>query len=207
MAASDARTLHCPFSTGAVVRRVTLVLGGARSGKSHYAEALARRPKRRQTYIATAEITDDEMRERIARHRKDRGDKWRTIEAPVDLIAALRQADGAHAFTLIECLTVWMNNLIYHGKDVAREVEHLRASLVGCEGHVVIVSNEVGLGIVPDNVLARHFRDEAGRANQTIADVADEVVFVAAGLPMMLKKPGRGAKRAESKAKGRGRRG
>jgi adenosylcobinamide kinase/adenosylcobinamide-phosphate guanylyltransferase len=189
------------------MRRVTLVLGGARSGKSHYAEGLARCLKGQPTYIATAEIIDDEMRERIARHRKDRGDEWRTIEAPLDLIAALRRADGPQAFTLIECLTVWVNNLIYHGKDVGREVEHFCASLAGCTGHVVIVSNEVGLGIVPDNALARRFRDEAGRANQAIADVADEVVFVTAGLPMMLKKPRPAARRARSKAKARGRRG
>jgi adenosylcobinamide kinase/adenosylcobinamide-phosphate guanylyltransferase len=189
------------------MRRVTLVLGGARSGKSHYAEGLARRPGGQPTYIATAEITDAEMRERIARHREDRGVRWRTIEAPLDLVTALLQADGPKSFTLIECLTVWINNLIYHGKDVAGEVENFRTSLAGNKGHVVIVANEVGLGIVPDNALARRFRDEAGRANQAIADVADEVVFVAAGLPMMLKKPRPAAKRAEPKAKARGRRG
>jgi adenosylcobinamide kinase/adenosylcobinamide-phosphate guanylyltransferase len=189
------------------MRRITLVLGGARSGKSHYAEGLARRHEGQPTYIATAEITDDEMRERIARHRETRGNRWRTIEAPLDLVAALQGADGPGAFILIECLTVWINNLIHHGKDVAGEIEHFRTSLAGCEGHVVIVSNEVGLGIVPDNALARRFRDEAGRANQAIADAADAVVFIAAGLPMMLKTPKPAAKRAGSRAKARGRRG
>ncbi len=189
------------------MRRITLVLGGARSGKSRYAEDLARRHKARPTYIATAEITDEEMRDRIARHRKDRGARWRTIEAPLDLVAALRQADGSRCFTLVECLTVWINNLIYHGRDVADEVEHLRAGLARSKGHVVVVANEVGLGIVPDNALARRFRDEAGRANQAIADAADEVVFIAAGLPMMLKKPKPAARRAGPKGTARRHRG
>jgi adenosylcobinamide kinase / adenosylcobinamide-phosphate guanylyltransferase len=189
------------------MRRITLVLGGARSGKSQYAEGLSRRHKGHPTYIATAEITDDEMRERIARHREDRGDRWCTLEVPLDLIGALRRADSPKSFTLIECLSVWVNNLIYHGKDVDGEVEHFRMSLAGSKGHVVIVSNEVGLGIVPDNALARRFRDEAGRANQAIADMADEVVFIAAGLPVVLKRPRPAAKRAGPKGKARGRRG
>ena len=190
------------------MRRLTLVLGGARSGKSRFAEGLAGQ-KSQPTYIATAENTDPEMNERIARHRDQRGARWRTIEAPLDLVGALRQADGPRSFTLIECLTVWINNLMYHGKDVSAEVEHLCASLAGAKGHVVIVSNEVGLGIVPDNALARHFRDEAGRANQAIAAVSDEAVFIAAGLPVTLKKrkPGPAPRRARSKAKGRGRKG
>lgn len=189
------------------MRRVTLILGGARSGKSRYAEALARNHKREPAYIATAEITDAEMRERIQHHREQRGARWRTIEAPLDLVAALRQADGLKAFTLVECLTVWINNLMYHGKDVAGEVERFCASLADVKGHVVLVANEVGLGIVPDNALARRFRDAAGRANQAIAEVADEVVFIAAGLPMVLKKPKPAAKRAGPKGKARRRRG
>ncbi|WP_119268638.1 bifunctional adenosylcobinamide kinase/adenosylcobinamide-phosphate guanylyltransferase [Taklimakanibacter deserti] len=189
------------------MKRVTLILGGARSGKSRYAEALARRHKGVPAYIATAEITDEEMRERIHHHREQRGAHWRTIEAPVDLVTALRQADNARSFTLIECLTVWINNLIYHGRDVAREVERFRQSLAKTKGQVVIVSNEVGLGIVPDNALARRFRDEAGRANQAIADAADEVVFIAAGLPMTLKKPKPAAQRSRPKGKARRRRG
>jgi adenosylcobinamide kinase/adenosylcobinamide-phosphate guanylyltransferase len=189
------------------MRRITLILGGARSGKSRYAEGLARRHKRQPAYIATAEITDEEMRQRIDHHRETRGAGWHTIEAPLDLVAALRQADAPRSFTLVECLTVWINNLIYHGKDVAAEIERFRVSLADVTGHVVIVSNEVGLGIVPDNALARRFRDEAGRANQMIADAADEVVFIAAGLPMMFKKPKPAAKRAQPRGRARSRRG
>lgn len=189
------------------MRRVTLILGGARSGKSRHAESLALRHKGQPTYIATAEVTDEEMRDRIGHHREGRGGKWRTIEAPIDLVAALNEADGARSFTLVECLTVWINNLMYHDKDVASEVERLRACLAKAKGHVVIVSNEVGLGIVPDNALARCFLDEAGRANQAIGAQADEVVFIAAGLPMILKRPRPRTRRAPSRGKARGRRG
>ena len=189
------------------MRRISFILGGARSGKSRYAEGLGRGHKGKPAYIATAEITDEEMRERIERHRVERGAAWRTIEAPIELVSALREADAPKSFTLVECLSVWINNLMYHGRDVAAEVEQLCAILTGVKGHVVIVSNEVGLGIVPDNALARRFRDEAGRAHQAIAQVADEVVFIAAGLPMTLKKPQPAAKRVPPKAKGRGRRG
>jgi adenosylcobinamide kinase / adenosylcobinamide-phosphate guanylyltransferase len=178
------------------MRRVTLVLGGARSGKSRHAEGLARRHKGRLVYIATGEITDDEMRLRIERHREDRGAKWMTVEAPLDLVAALQQADHASAFILVECITMWINNLIYHKMDVAAQVKRLCAALPEMRGQIVIVSNEVGLGIVPDNALARAFRDEAGRANQALAEIADEVLFIAAGLPMTLKKA-RPARRKE----------
>jgi adenosylcobinamide kinase / adenosylcobinamide-phosphate guanylyltransferase len=170
------------------MRRVTLVLGGARSGKSRHAEGLARRHKGRLVYIATAEITDDEMRLRIERHREDRGEKWMTVEAPLDLVAALQEAAHVSAFILVECITVWINNLIHHQMDVASQVKRLCAALPEMRGQIVIVTNEVGLGIVPDNSLARAFRDEAGRANQALAEIADEVLFIAAGLPLTLKK-------------------
>ena len=187
--------------------QVTLVLGGARSGKSRHAENLARRHKGPLVYIATAEITDAEMRERIAHHKQQRGARWTTIEAPVDLVAQLRAADRAGTFILVECITIWINNLMYHGKDVAAEVAQLCAVLPGMRGRLVLVSNEVGLGIVPDNALARAFRDEAGRANQALAQAADEVVFIAAGLPMTLKKAKPVRRKVPSEASRRGRRG
>lgn len=164
---------------------MTLVLGGARSGKSRYAEGLARAATGDKTYIATAEAFDAEMRARIARHQVDRaGDGWETIEAPLDLAAALGQARG---FVVVDCITVWLGNLMHHQRDVGGAVAELCSALSARDGGIVLVSNEVGLSIVPENPMARAFRDEQGLANQRLAEVADEVVFIAAGLPLKLK--------------------
>lgn len=168
---------------------VTFVLGGARSGKSRHAEGLAAKRRGRKTYIATAETIDDEMRDRIDKHREQRGEGWVTREAPLDLVAALAACDAG--FVLVDCITIWIGNLMHHGRDVRAEVARLCEALALSQARVVVVSNEVGLGIVPENALARAFRDEQGFANQRIAEVADEVIFVAAGLPMVLKKPRR----------------
>ena len=163
----------------------TLVLGGARSGKSRFAEGLARGFEGPRTYIATAEPFDDEMRQRIARHRQQRAaDGWTTVEAPLDPAAALRRAGG---FVLLDCVTVWLGNLMHHGQDIAAAVEDLCEALEGVHARVVLVSNEVGLSIVPENAMARRFRDEQGIANQRLSAAADEVFFVAAGLPLRLK--------------------
>ena len=162
--------------------RVTLVLGGARSGKSRYAESLI--GGRPACYIATAEIRDAEMDERIRHHRERRGANWTTQEAPLDLAAALRASAQP---ALVDCLTLWLSNLMLAGRDVATEQAGLLGCLTELTSPVVLVANEVGLGIVPDNALARAFRDHAGRLNQEIAAVADRVVFVAAGLPLILK--------------------
>jgi adenosylcobinamide kinase/adenosylcobinamide-phosphate guanylyltransferase len=189
------------------MRRITLVLGGARSGKSRFAEALARGHKRRLFYIATAEITDAEMRVRIDEHRRRRGLEWKTIEAPLDLVGALDEIGDRQCFILIDCITVWLNNLMHHGRNVAREVERLCARLAAIQARLVIVANEVGLGIVPDNALARAFRDEAGRANQALAETADEVVFIAAGLPTILKKARPARSKARQRARGSARKG
>lgn len=164
--------------------RLSLVVGGARSGKSSLAERLVRASGLPRTYIATAEAWDDEMADRIARHRDDRGADWRTVEAPRDLAGALAGAGGA---VLIDCATLWLTNVMLAGADVGVEVAGLLAALAAHPGPVVVVSNEVGWGIVPENALARAFRDEQGRLNQQIAAAADLVVGVMAGLPMVLK--------------------
>ena len=166
---------------------LTLVLGGARSGKSRYAESLLGGAG--GVYIATAESIDDEMRARIGRHRARRDDRWTTAEAPLDLAGALR-AHGRNApGVLVDCLTVWLGNLMHAGRDVDREVRALLESLAAIEAPVVLVANEVGLGVVPDNPMARAFRDHAGELNQALAARADRVVLVTAGLPLVLKAP------------------
>ena len=168
---------------------LTLVLGGARSGKSAYAESLVAGAG--AVYVATAEAIDDEMRDRIARHRARRGAEWTTVEAPLDLAGAVgaqaRGADGAGV--LVDCLTVWLGNLMHAGRDIDREVRTLLESIAVTEAPVVLVANEVGLGVVPENALARAFRDHAGRLNQALAARADRVVLVTAGIPLDLKSP------------------
>lgn len=166
--------------------RVTLVLGGARSGKSAYAERLVLGVSGTGVYLATAQARDSEMTRRIAQHRERRGAKWRTIEAPIDVVGVLSSApEGAPI--LVDCLTLWLSNLMEAEIDPDRESERLVECLGVIGGPVVLVSNEVGLGIVPDNELARRFRDHAGRLNQTVAACADQVFFIAAGLPMRMK--------------------
>jgi adenosylcobinamide kinase/adenosylcobinamide-phosphate guanylyltransferase len=166
--------------------RLSLVVGGARSGKSAFAEGLLVASGRPRRYIATAEAWDDEMRERIAFHQHDRGDGWTTVEAPLDLTAALATA-RADETVLIDCATLWLTNLLLAERDIPAATEGLIASLSVCTAPVVVVSNEVGWGIVPDNALARRFRDEQGRLNQRLAREAGLVVTVIAGLPMVLK--------------------
>lgn len=173
--------------------RVTLVLGGARSGKSAHAEALVESQPGPCLYLATAEPHDAEMAERIAAHRARRGTRWRTLEEPLELAAALAEGAPADGAVLVDCLTLWLSNLMAAGRDPAGEARRLVAALPGVAAPVVFVSNEVGLGIVPDNPLARRFRDEAGRLNQAVAAAAGRVVFVAAGLPLVLKEPSSGS--------------
>jgi adenosylcobinamide kinase / adenosylcobinamide-phosphate guanylyltransferase len=162
-----------------------LVLGGARSGKSRYAEGLAEGVPGERLYIATAEAGDEEMAARIAAHRQRRANRWTTLEAPIALAEALQGT--AAPFVLIDCITLWISNLLLADIDVAPRVEALAEALRARPGTVAVVSNEVGLGIVPDNALARRFRDEAGLANQRLAQACDEVVLLTAGLPLRLK--------------------
>jgi adenosylcobinamide kinase/adenosylcobinamide-phosphate guanylyltransferase len=168
--------------------RLTLVLGGARSGKSRHAEALALAASRSPTYIATAEAWDDEMHARIAEHRRRRdGQGWTTVEAPQDLAGALDRHATDGAVVLVDCLTLWLTNLIIAEHDVPAACDGLLRTLEGLPGRTVLVSNEVGLGIVPDNRMARDFRDHAGRLHQAVAARADRVLFMVAGLPMTVK--------------------
>ena len=165
---------------------IILITGGARSGKSLRAESRARSFPGQPVYIATAEALDGEMHERIARHQARRGNDWIDREAPLALVEALDATDGAGA-RLVDCLTLWLSNLMHANRDCSHEAATLAEALGRQNSPVVLVTNEVGLGIVPDNALARAFRDAAGLLNQMIAGVADEVEFVVAGLPMRLK--------------------
>lgn len=166
--------------------RLTLVIGGARSGKSAFAEGLVTATGRPRRYIATAEAWDDEMRDRIARHRQDRGAAWTTVEAPLDLGPALAGARPDEA-VLVDCATLWLTNHLLADHDLPALTEALVQALAACPAPVVIVSNETGWGIVPDNALARRFRDAQGRLNQRLAAEAGLVVTVIAGLPLALK--------------------
>lgn len=161
-------------------------MGGARSGKSRLAERLVTATGRPRLYIATAQAFDDEMRERISRHRLDRGPDWTTIEAPTDIAAALASCDPSGA-VLLDCATLWLSNMLLAGHDLDAAGLSLLETLSTSAAPIVIVSNEVGWGIVPENPLARQFRDAQGRLNQRIAAQASLVISVMAGLPMVLK--------------------
>ncbi|PIK73336.1 bifunctional adenosylcobinamide kinase/adenosylcobinamide-phosphate guanylyltransferase [Methylobacterium frigidaeris] len=166
---------------------MTLVLGGARSGKSRYAEGLIEALPGPWLYVATAQAWDDEMRARIDAHRARRPPPWETVDAPRDLPAMIGRAPAGRP-VLVDCLTLWLTNaMLDDDADLAAEVEALVGSCRAAAGPLVLVSNEVGFGIVPENALARRFRDEAGRLHQCLAAIADRVVLVVAGLPMTLK--------------------
>ena len=166
--------------------QLTLVLGGARSGKSRYAEQAVMASPPPWVYVATAEPFDAEMAARIAEHRSRRGGQWRTIEAPLDLAGAVTGAP-ASATVLVDCLTLWLNNLMFNNRDIDAEMQRLETALAARRAPSVLVSNEVGSGIVPDNAEARRFRDLQGRLNQRIAARADRVLLLVAGLPMVVK--------------------
>jgi len=167
--------------------RTTLVLGGARSGKSAFAERLVEATRATRVYLATTTASDDEMRDRIAHHRARRGDGWRTVEEPLALVDTIAREDSANTAILVDCLTLWLSNLMHAGKDVDAETWQLAAFLREARGNIVLVSNEVGLGLVPETPLGRAFRDAQGRLNQAIAAAVADVAFIAAGLPIWLK--------------------
>jgi adenosylcobinamide kinase / adenosylcobinamide-phosphate guanylyltransferase len=170
--------------------RLTLVLGGARSGKSRYGEGLIEAgltPGDRAVYLATAEAGDAEMTARIAEHKQRRGRAWLTVEEPLDIVGALARHAKPESPVLLDCLTLWLSNVIAADRDAGAEIVDLVAALSRAAGPVVLVSNEVGQGIVPDNALARFFTDNAGRMNQAVATAVGRVVLMSAGLPLILK--------------------
>lgn len=175
---------------------VTLVLGGARSGKSRHAESLVESQPGPCLYLATAEAGDAEIAERIRHHQARRGPRWQTLEEPLDLCGALAGLARPGATVLVDCLTLWLSNLMGAERDIAAERAKLIDSLPALAGPVVFVSNEVGLGIHPANALARRFVDEAGRLNQEVAAAAQSVVYLVAGLPTHLKNEQQGSENA-----------
>ena len=166
--------------------KLTLIIGAAASGKSTFAERLVTTTMRARTYIATAQAFDDEMRAKIARHKDMRGAGWHTIEAPLDIPAALQQIPADHV-VLIDCATLWLSNHLLAESDLEATETDLLTALETCPAPVAIVSNEVGAGVVPDNALSRKFREAQGRLNQHLATHAGLVITVIAGLPMVLK--------------------
>jgi adenosylcobinamide kinase / adenosylcobinamide-phosphate guanylyltransferase len=168
-----------------MIANMTLILGGARSGKSRYAERLTTAGKPPWTYVATAEAGDEEMVARIKAHRQRRDSRWRTIEAPRDVAAVLAECEGTPV--LVDCLTLWLSNLVLAHADVEGEIDRLEKTLRSMKAHVVLVANEVGLGIVPEHPLGRQFRDWQGVLNQRMAAQADRVILMVAGLPLVVK--------------------
>jgi len=166
-----------------------LVIGGARSGKSRHAQTRCEALGKKLVYIATAEAGDAEMADRITRHRADRGPCWETLEAPVDLCGAIAEAMTRADAVLVDCLTLWLSNLMLGGHDLPQARRQLVSTVRRARVPLVLITNEVGMGIVPENALARHFRDEAGWLNQEVAAAVHEVILMVAGLPLTLKAP------------------
>jgi adenosylcobinamide kinase / adenosylcobinamide-phosphate guanylyltransferase len=169
--------------------RSALILGGARSGKSAYAQSLAEGYSPERLYLATATPGDDEMAARIARHQADRGQGWMTVEEPLEVATVLLKHARAGRVVVVDCLTLWLTNLMLAGRDPGLAVTTLAEAIRALAGPAILVSNEVGMGIVPDHKLGREFRDWQGRANREIGAASDAVIFVAAGLPLQLKPP------------------
>jgi adenosylcobinamide kinase/adenosylcobinamide-phosphate guanylyltransferase len=169
------------------IARSLLVLGGARSGKSAYAQRLAEAHCPERLYLATAAAGDEEMAVRIARHRADRGQNWTTLEEPIEISAALLTHAQPGRVVVVDCLTLWLSNLMLAGRDLGPPLAALVDAVKRLNGPAILVSNEVGMGIVPDNKLGREFRDWQGRANREIGAACDVVMFVAAGFPVQLK--------------------
>jgi len=170
------------------MQKITIVLGGARSGKSYYALKEASQIKGKKAFIATAEALDEEMRARIAKHKKERGNNWDTYEEPLHIATLIDKIKGTYDVILIDCLTLWVSNIMHIDLDITEEIEKLVSviSSVSSES-LYIVSNEVGLGLVPDSPLGRAYRDNLGRLNRKVAQAATDVIFMVAGIPLKVK--------------------
>jgi adenosylcobinamide kinase/adenosylcobinamide-phosphate guanylyltransferase len=170
---------------------IVLVTGGARSGKSNFALELAEKLEGKRLFLATAEALDEEMGQRIQKHRKQRGNRWNTIEEPIYLGKALRPILGLYNTIIVDCLTLWMSNLLgkypNHEEKITKVTDDFLSCMVEFKGTIIVVSNEVGMGIVPGNRSARIFRDMAGQLNQKVAKIADKVYLIVSGLPLQLK--------------------
>ena len=166
---------------------LSLILGGARSGKSEFAENITLKSGLKPVYLATAAAGDSEMQARIKTHRERRGALWLTIEEEIDLASALKASARPERMVMVDCLTLWLSNLMMAGRQITAECDRLMDILPGLRGPALFVSSEVGLGIVPDNAAARAFRDYQGLLNQRLAQQADYVVLMSAGLPLTLK--------------------
>ncbi len=172
----------------AAAGRIVFVTGGARSGKSSFALSEALKITGKKAFLATAQATDEEMKDRIRRHRQDRGNGWETFEEPIDLTRLMREIDGQYSVIVLDCLTLWLANVMMSVLDAEKETGRLIAALRALKkSRVFVVSNEVGMGIVPENELARRFRDLAGQMNQRVAAVADEVFVTVSGIPVKIK--------------------
>jgi len=178
---------HCLRWRGDMMVETTLIIGGTRSGKSHFAEKIVSESGKKCVYIATAEIRDEEMRQRVALHQSRRDVNWQTLEAPLDLVATLKQTATQNTILLVDCLTLWLSNIMLANQDIDAASRALCTLVADPPCDMVLVTNEVGSGIVPDNALARRFRDVAGLLNQHVAARVNNVYLVVAGLPLRLK--------------------
>ena len=179
---------NAPYDNPADKKKI-LILGGARSGKSHYAETLAMKSNKEVIYLATAKVLDNEISERVKQHRLDRLQHWQTIEEPIKLADTLRQWSSAERVILVDCLTMWVNNLLTENNPglMKKELDKLISQLAEFAGTIIFVSNEVGMGIIPMGELSRLFVDETGRLHQRLAQQADQVILMVAGLPHQIK--------------------
>lgn len=168
--------------------KIVFVIGGARSGKSAFALKMACSVPGEKAYIATAEALDGEMEERIKKHKDQRGDAWATFEEPLSLANVIGEISGRYSVIVVDCLTLWLSNIMHGALDIEAQIKSLTSKLSSHRSSLLcLVSNEVGMGIVPENEVARRFRDMAGHLNQRVAEIADEVYLVTAGIPLKIK--------------------